>query len=95
MIEELTREKDEKDKAADWQTWVPELEKEFKDKMMSLIAERFKLESIAQSAKEQGAQNIQDVLKLLSSIENQARRRYPRLVWLDSIYKYMGDMRVA
>lgn len=69
------------------------MEQKFRDRLLSLVAERFKLESIAQSASERGAQNIEELLKMLSDIGPEAAKRYPRMVWIDQIYKYLGDTR--
>lgn len=60
---------------------------------MSLVAERFKIESIAYQAHERGAQNLEEVLKMLSDIEGDARKRYPKYAWIDAIYKFLGDTR--
>lgn len=93
MIEELVNQEDARKHDADWHTWLPELEAKFKDRTLSLIADRFKFESIAQHASERGMQNIQDVLKLLGEVEPKARERYPRHAFIDAIYKYLADRR--
>ena len=93
LIEDVVKEQDRKDKQTDWKVWVPELEKTFKDKMFSLVAERFKIDSIAASAHERGARSIEEVLKMIADFEGEARERYPKYAWLDAIYKYLGDTR--
>lgn len=69
------------------------MESQLKDRMLSVVAERFKLTSIAQSLSEMGAKSIDQALKMMSDIAPQASKFYPKHAWLDGIYKYLGDRR--
>lgn len=79
------------DRKADWQQWLPELEAQFKDRMLSLVSERFKLTSIAQQVSSMGAKNLEEALKVIFQVAPEAQKRYPKYAWLDSVYKYLGD----
>ena len=93
LIEDAIKEKDREDKSRDWHNWLPELETKLKDKLLSVMADRFKIESIAESASLLGANSVAEVLKMLSDMEPEMRKIYPRYAWIDGLYKYMKDKR--
>lgn len=95
LIEQAVREKDQKDQDADWKGWPPKLESKwgelFKDRILNLVAERFKLDAISQAASERGIDSFEGLVKLISDSAGPARQRFPRLHFLDAIWKYLGD----
>lgn len=71
---------------------MPDLEAAFRDRMLDILGDRFKLEYIAERAQQGGATEAKDVLHFVSQIATHAQRQYPQHHFLDGIYKLLQSM---
>ena len=58
-----------------------------KDKALNVLGDRFKIEFIAKEAASRGAADVHDVIKLLNEVAMQSQYLYPKMPFIDGVYK--------
>jgi len=75
--------------------WVPEIQEALKDKALSILGDRFKIEYIAESLSRSGVTDPKDVIKFIMDSYGMAQQIHPKYMPMDALYKAMRDGQIT
>lgn len=75
--------------------WIPEIQEALKDRALSILGDRFKIEYLAEQLSSAGMSDPKDVVKFVVDHIGMAQQIHPKYMPMDALYKAMRDGQIT